>query len=789
MVGTFFSALGLFSMARFGGIPVPSTRIHTVLWLVVFVVQVVEYILVFFSAIMIILAYVHVRYFHGACMYKAWEWLYVADVAFFATMFALPVINQSLLILFIYAYVISTCLKVWRATSWRATSSISYIPIPSLKRTKDREYELLSEEPSVEETFKRELVRTDQPWPIASWHVRIAFLGLALSSVISVLFGGWLVSICFYPDAFAMVIIIKLTFAFVRWVEDDLAKGKEKANDDGSQTNEPRIRMFTGWFRDISFYLSPDTYLHGFQVAYFFRYARIELDGAYRKKIVGDLDSMGGGDAGFVNVLSGFTIFPTCIALAPATCYGVWIILPVVMGSLPISEAVVLVQLYYEQMGETYATVINELINFEFKWNWPEWFNLVAFWEFWHDPAEKLYEAMDFVINAIAFLSFDLDRLIEGSRALLCLNSALAFSKSFAVLIWACWIRAIWSIGYVLRNDPELKGFPSHVLFGDCVPGKAQMERAARVRAVKTGGFQVHELKRKGHTAAECKEAGYEARDLKVPNGFGLKELLDAPYSLKDIRQAGVTAADLVSQGVPALQIYEAGYTIPDLMQAFEHDLGVLRVDCQIPPRKMREAGCKADRMKSAGYSAKECKGVFDVREIIDGFGLKELLDAPYSLKDLRQAGVTAADLVSQGVPALQIYEAGYTIPDLMQAFEHDLEVLRVDCQIPPRVMREAGCKADRMKSAGYSAKECKGVFDVREIIDAYGNQILEGDLFELSELFVADIPRDTLQAIQKPWLLGLGKTLKWSDKDLDGAGYPPRMVHVEGGIDTSNDQ
>ena len=201
MVGTFFSALGLFTLARFGGIPVPSTRIHTVLWFAVFVVQVVEYILVLLSAIMTILAYFHVRYFHGACMYRAsGESLYVADVAFFATMFALPVINQTLLILFIYAYIMSTCLKVWRATS-----SISNVPSSKRKRTKDREYERLSEEPSprgsTEETFKRELVRTDQPWPIALWHVRIAFLGLALSSVISLLLGGLLISICFYPDA------------------------------------------------------------------------------------------------------------------------------------------------------------------------------------------------------------------------------------------------------------------------------------------------------------------------------------------------------------------------------------------------------------------------------------------------------------------------------------------------------------------------------------------------------------------------------------------------------------
>lgn len=653
MVGAFFSALGLFSMARLGGIPVPSTRIHKVLWFVVFMVQVVEYILVFLSAIMLILAYFHVRYFHRSCMYEASEWLLVADLTFFATMFALPVINQALLILFIYAYVISTCLKVWRATPSRT--------VESSKRTKDNEYMRLPEEPSprgsTEETFKRDLVRTDQPWPIALWHVRIAFLGLALSSLISVPFGGLLFSFCFYPDAVAMVIIIKLTFAFVRWVEDDLFKGKEKqkVDDDRSQTKEPSIRKFTGWFRDIGVYLSEisggDTYLHGFQVRRFFEFARIQLDGAYREKIVGDWDSMGGGDAGFFNMAYGFTIFFTCIALAPATCYAVWTILPVIMGSLPFSEAIVLVQLYYEQIGGTYATVINELINFEFKWDWPEWFNWAAVCDFLEDPYRKLYEAMYFVINAIAFLNFDLDNLIEGSRALLRLNSVFALVKPGATLILQCWILLEKGYGTLLKYDPELKDdFPSLVTFGDCLPGKAHMERAARVRRLKTRDLSVNALKGKGYIAAEFKEAAYEARDL-LSNGFGLKELLDAPYSLKDLREAGVTANELKSQGVRALQMYNAGYTYKELTGAFEFE--VLRR--LFSPSDMKNEGYhKARDLKRMGYRAEECKGVFGAREIIEAYGDQVLKGDLFDLNELHSEGVLVDTLL--GIKVLKFF-------------------------------------------------------------------------------------------------------------------------------------
>ena len=145
------------------------------------------------------------------------------------------------------------------------------------------------------------------------------------------------------------------------------------------------------------------------------------------------------------------------------------------------------------------------------------------------------------------------------------------------------------------------------------------------------------------------------------------------------------------------------------------------------------------------------------------------MLDALYEPENLRQANVNAVKtLKSQGVPASRMHKAGFTISELVQAFNDDLEVLRVECQILPREMRDAGCKAHDMKRAGYSAKECKGVFNVREIIGAYGNQVLEENLFELSELFRADVKMETLQAIKIPGLFGIGKVQKWSDQALE---------------------
>ena len=104
MIGAFFSALGLFSIARLGGIPVPSSTEGKVLWFAIVSIQFLEWVLVLLSAIMIVMGYFHVRTFHRHCMFETPGWgIPVADIASAAILFAAPVINQSLLVMFIYA--------------------------------------------------------------------------------------------------------------------------------------------------------------------------------------------------------------------------------------------------------------------------------------------------------------------------------------------------------------------------------------------------------------------------------------------------------------------------------------------------------------------------------------------------------------------------------------------------------------------------------------------------------------------------------------------------------------
>ena len=98
-----------------------------------------------------------------------------------------------------------------------------------------------------------------------------------------------------------MVAVVKLSYTFVRWFEDDLCHGND------------HVRTVTGWFRDMSYYLK------GFRVRAIMQYPRLELSAEYRKEAIGEAD-LGGADPGFVTMVYGFSVFFLCIALAPATC-------------------------------------------------------------------------------------------------------------------------------------------------------------------------------------------------------------------------------------------------------------------------------------------------------------------------------------------------------------------------------------------------------------------------------------------------------------------------------------
>lgn len=83
------------------------------------------------------------------------------------------------------------------------------------------------------------------------------------------------------------------------------------------------------------------TAMGGYSLVKIIQFPRLYLDRNYRKSFGGQ--DLGGKDAGFVAMVYGFGVFFLCIALAPSTCFGVWVALPVWCGTLPLDQAADLV--------------------------------------------------------------------------------------------------------------------------------------------------------------------------------------------------------------------------------------------------------------------------------------------------------------------------------------------------------------------------------------------------------------------------------------------------------------
>ena len=175
MFGAFVSGIGLFAVVRLGGIPVPNTCAGVWLWFLVVAIQFIEYLLVFLSLVSVVLGYFHTRYYYRECMYE-WGSVPLMDICSILTVLVVPVVVQSLFVLFIYAYVFSTCLKVWNASKGRTrTEGVGDGTEESVARLED---------------FKRNLTHAKQPYPIATIHVWLAYLGLSLTLLISIPTGG-----------------------------------------------------------------------------------------------------------------------------------------------------------------------------------------------------------------------------------------------------------------------------------------------------------------------------------------------------------------------------------------------------------------------------------------------------------------------------------------------------------------------------------------------------------------------------------------------------------------------
>ena len=139
---------------------------------------------------------------------------------------------------------------------------------------------------------------------------------------------------------------------------------------------------------------------------------------------------------------------------------------------------------------------------------------------------------------------------------------------------------------------------------------------------------------------AQLKAQGVDVDTLKLA-GYGANELAGAGYTAKELREGGFSLPEIV----------EAGYNT-------------------IEP--LKEAGYTAGEIKGAGVgeTAKDFKDAnFEAKDLIDLFGLKELVDADYGIKYLKNAGVSAKTLREKMGYGIDQLKGIYSLQELKPAY------------------------------------------------------------------------------------------------------------------------
>ena len=144
--------------------------------------------------------------------------------------------------------------------------------------------------------------------------------------------------------------------------------------------------------------------------------------------------------------------------------------------------------------------------------------------------------------------------------------------------------------------------------------------------------------------AKKAYSKGVDAKTLKDKFGFDATILAGGGYTPSDLRRAGFGVGDLVNAGITDVKtLKDAGFN-----------------DATAIKTALGETNAKGiSDYKSAGFTAKDLKGLFKDAELIDLFDAKALKDAQFTASELKGK-----------FNILQLKDAGYTLPQLKDAFK-----------------------------------------------------------------------------------------------------------------------
>ena len=172
----------------------------------------------------------------------------------------------------------------------------------------------------------------------------------------------------------------------------------------------------------------------------------------------------------------GFAVYFLAVALAPLTCYGVWVHVSLWAESLTYSQALALLESYYQGGLLRGLDVAGfDVTGFDLHlllrhWDWPNWLSLSAVGEFITAPEAFVQAAADGA-SGLAYSPADLgvSDLFDGAEQLLKLHSVLAFAKPIMATLLTGWL---WAAAQLQGLGPALM-----VSFGDCTPQQKELQQ------------------------------------------------------------------------------------------------------------------------------------------------------------------------------------------------------------------------------------------------------------------------------------------------------------------------
>ena len=114
--------------------------------------------------------------------------------------------------------------------------------------------------------------------------------------------------------------------------------------------DESRIRFITGWFSDLGRTRGEVFVTLGFPLRTPWHYVSMSTDdrALASSAAVSFFENAGGNnDAGFLTLAYGLQVFALALALAPVTCYGVWLAVGFYGGTTTLAEMMNIIAISY----------------------------------------------------------------------------------------------------------------------------------------------------------------------------------------------------------------------------------------------------------------------------------------------------------------------------------------------------------------------------------------------------------------------------------------------------------